>query len=431
LGADGEALTEILRWDTARAEDAARGLADALGALALFEATGVRVSPKVPLAVWAWLRAEHPVVVRRMARWAGVADLLAVSLTGRLVTDHTLAGRTMAYRLPAPGESLAGSFDAALLGAVGLGPEQLPDVARPDEVAGVLTSPVFAAAGVPLGTPVVVAGHDHAVGAWAAGVREPQDVADSIGTAEAVTTVLPPTWRDRGAIEHARSGDGAVAAAGMSLVRTVTGRHEALVAGSPSAGALLRAWGDALSAAGLDLPPLVPRSAEPTRAVVLPYPHGRRCPYPDPSATLRLIDPAGAEVAWPPVRDTGLWTQAILEGLSLHARWMLEAQSALAGATPSEVVVIGGAQSVTRGWTAVKAAVLPMGVRVVRAAEPVAAGAALLAAHRAGLLSGAAPSLPLSEAPPMPASPGHGSDQASWDALFRHFNALARGDRPQ
>src|SRR5699024_4632229 len=106
------------------------------GADALFAATGVRPSGKVPLATWAQLREEDPVRWAAMARWAGAADLVVLALTGRLATDHTLAGRTMAYRLPAPGDPVPEGFDAELLAAVGLRPEQLPEVVVPGEVAG-------------------------------------------------------------------------------------------------------------------------------------------------------------------------------------------------------------------------------------------------------------------------------------------------------
>ncbi len=231
LDADGRPLTELVRWDGRRGGPDAEGLAEHLGRVELFRATGVRASAKVPLVTWAWLRRTEPHLWRRVARWGGVADLVALAMTGDLVTDHTLAGRTMAYRLPPAGVPVPDAFDADLLAEVGLAPEQLPRVARPGEPAGPLVDDAFVAAGIPAGTPVVLAGHDHAVGTWAAGVRAPGDRADSIGTAEAVLTVLG------GPVDRP-----AVAREGMSLVRTTAGTHEALLAGSPAAGAMVAWW---------------------------------------------------------------------------------------------------------------------------------------------------------------------------------------------
>lgn len=122
----GRALTSMLSWRDTRDDADVHALADRLGADALFEATGVRPGPKPSLAVWLWLRSRHPASFAAMHRWAGVADAVHLALTGELRTDHTLAGRTLAYRLPPAGTPLAAVFDAGLLAEAGLRPEQLP-----------------------------------------------------------------------------------------------------------------------------------------------------------------------------------------------------------------------------------------------------------------------------------------------------------------
>ncbi len=427
LDRDGRPLTELLRWDGHRGEEDAARLAAEHGRDELFAATGVRPSAKVPLATWHRLRRTQPDLWRRVARWAGAADVVALAMTGRLVTDHTLAGRTMAYRLPVPGEPLPGEFDEGLLAAVDLRPEQLPAVARPGDAAGVVVDGDVAAAGIPAGTPVVVAGHDHAVGTWAAGVRAPGDHADSIGTAEAVLTVLA------GPVDRA-----AVARQGMSLVRTVEGAHEALLAGAPAAGAMVAWWlrtvlpGRTVEAA---LAGRVPDG--PTGVLVLPYPTGRQSPRPDPSARVRVVDDRGLDVteaALTPIPVDGdparvaTLTLAVLEGLALQARWMLDTQRLLAagaaGARPPHALrVLGGAAAGNEVWMALKAAVTPAPVRLVAAAEPVATGAAMLAAERVGLVPAGVLRLPA-----RPAAPGTrpGADGRYDDALER-FVAAATG----
>ncbi|QZN87694.1 carbohydrate kinase [Cellulomonas sp. C5510] len=383
LDADDRPLGPWLRWDGHRAAAEAAALADRLGAIALFEATGVRPSAKVPLATLAWLGSHEPATRAALRRWAGVADLACLHLTGELVTDHTLAGRTMAYRLPPAGDPLPEQLDADLLAEVGLRPDHLPRVARPGAVAGRVDAPAWVAAGVRSGTPVTVAGHDHAVGAWAAGVRAPGDVADSIGTAEAVCTVL--------ADDPVRP---AVARAGMSLVRTVAGLP-ALLAGSSSAGAMVRWWleqeapgwsADALFAAVAALP----EAEHPADVVVLPYVSGRQTPAPDPGARPVVLHRGN--------HGPVALAAAMVDGLALHARWMLEVQAGLAGDghRPRQVRVLGGPAGRNTAWMRAKALAGPVPVRLVDGAEPVAAGAALLALHRAGLLGGgAAPTLPL------------------------------------
>ena len=444
LGDADRPLCPLVRWDADRPGGGAGELIDRYGAGTLFAATGVRPSPKVPLAVWAYLRRTEPALWSALRRWAGVADLVVLSLTGRLVTDHTLAGRTMAYRLPPSGAPLSAGFDPDLLAAVGLRPEQLPEVATPGEPAGTVSAAAAAATGLPAGTPVVVAGHDHAVGAAAAGVRAPGQVADSVGTAEAVVRVLDT------APDRAR-----VAAAGMSLVRTVAGDREAVLAGFPGAGGFLRRWvvnhgglrGDEVLQAAARLPD------GPTGVLVLPYPNGRQAPHPDPSARVAVRGSG----------DDAVRTRAAAEGLALHARWMLAVAGAVphpsgtagatrraatspdrrgaevpdrfgaafpdrggagaplveavAGGTGAAEVTMLGAGSLPPLWPRLKAAVLPVPVRWARVDEPVAAGAALLAAARTGMVAD----------PVLPAEP-LGAPDPRYDPVFVSFVRYALGE---
>ena len=367
VDAHGEPLTELLRWDAGHgAAEAARmaGLAPAV-----FAATGVRLSAKSPLATWAWLRRDRREVWSRMERWMGAADLVAHALTGDPITDHTLAGRTGGYRLPAADRGLSTSFDVDLLALVGLDPDRLPRVAAPDAVAARSSALGSEAFGLAPGTPVIIAGHDHQVAAWAAGVRAPGDVADSLGTAEAVLTVLP-----------ARPDPESVRTQGMSLVRTIGGDHDGLVSGNGSSGGMLAHWlqsiepdlrAPALEAAERDRA----KHPAPTGAPVAPYLRGRQTPDPDPNA-----QPGLPPSAWPNERQA----RAVTEGICYQSRWMIQSHADL-GERPATVVQISGSR-LPRVWTDTLRDVMPWPVAPSSAAEPVATGAALLAAVRAGLL---------------------------------------------
>ncbi|WP_454085640.1 FGGY family carbohydrate kinase [Georgenia sp. Marseille-Q6866] len=401
LDGDGVPLGDLVHWDPTRAQDHATDLAATHGADVLFAATGVRPSGKVPLAVWAQLGTEEPDRWAAMARWAGAADLVVLALTGRLATDHTLAGRTMAYRLPAPGEPLPGGFDDELLAAVGLRPEQLPEVVAPGEVAGRRGGGHVGAAARDARRRRRPRPPRRRVGGRGA---EPGDVADSVGTAESVVRVL-----------GARPDPGAVAAAGMSLVRTVEGRHEALVAGSATAGAVLAWWaeqvgGFAALAPLLDAAATRPRS--PAAPLLLPYLRGRQAPSPDARACAVVVDEGR-------VHDDVDRTAAVVDGLALQARWMLTAQAELAGVDPAEgeVRVLGSATAGGSAWLHAKAAAGPASLRVVGEREAVAVGAAVLAAHRAGLAE------PLALA----SDPVGVSREPVYDALYSRFVTAALG----
>jgi xylulokinase len=360
LDRDGRPLGPLLMWsDPAPAAHADR-LARAYGPAALHARTGVLPGAKVPLARWHWLRSEHPQRLARMRTWAGAADLVGHALTGRTGTDGTLAQRTMAW------DPAAGRWHAELLADAGLTPERMPHVHRPGDPVGRVTPQAAARTGLRPGTPVVVAGHDHLVGAWTAGARGPGCVADSMGTAEAVVTVsaAPP---DRAA----------AAREGMSWGRHADGAHFVTVAGMSSSGALVEWFCDRFLPRLADAPRaqryaafarLVGDGDMPTGLTVEPYLHGRSAPHPDPDARL-AVHGIGVHHGLPEL------ARALLEGAAHQARWMTDVQYRLTGHPPKTVTLLGGSTRL-HAWTVLKAAVTPWPTEVCEEPEAPCLGAA-------------------------------------------------------
>ena len=222
LDPDGEPLGDLLRWDAGDPAEA-DALVASVGAAELYAATGVPIAAKSPLVHWRSLAAAGDARLRT-ARWCGIADLVAVALTGSYATDRTLAARTMAYRhggAPGADGAAAPGFDPDLLALAGLDSARFPRVLRPGEPAGTLSAQPAASLGLTPGIPVTIAGHDHAVGAWAAGARQPGDAADSVGTAEALYRVAAHVPRER------------ARAAGFSVAPTVDGAARGGARGQP------------------------------------------------------------------------------------------------------------------------------------------------------------------------------------------------------
>ncbi|GAA3193926.1 FGGY-family carbohydrate kinase [Nonomuraea roseoviolacea] len=429
LDAEGRPLTPFLWWTDPRGADEAAGLAR--DAVRLFEVTGHRATAKTPLAKWLWLRRHEPAVLDRMRWWAGAPDAVAHALTGTLRTHETLAARTLAYDVGRH------AYDPDLLALAGLTPEVLPPVAGAVEPVG---GAVPGLDGVTPGTPVVIAGHDHMVGCWAAGVRRPGDAGDSLGTAEAVMVpaAAPPDPRTGLAL-------------GVTADPSLDGRHVVLVGGLSSSGALLDWLLDLLtpvldsaslrdpalppgpgssstpgsgsasrsgSAAGdryAVLPRLLDGVRLPTGIVAEPYLRGRAAPAPDPGRRLTL---AGLDAA----HGAGDLLAAAVEGTCLHTRWTLAELTAVAGVAAERLVVFGGQVRIPL-WMLVKAAVSVPPVEVVRAGDAVCAGAALVAGQAGGSLDDV-PVLPREAEPRDPAL------AAAYDTVYERFLAAARTAGP-
>jgi xylulokinase len=358
LGADGEPVGELLHWRDRRAVREAGELRS--DEAAFFATTGLRPSAKLPLARWMWLRRNAPEVLRRMARWANAPDLVAAGLTGTVATSPTLAARTGAYDVRAAG------YAPALLDLAGLRAGRMPPVGAPGRV----TPAAAAGTGLVAGTPVVVAGHDHLVAAWAAGVRAPGQVADSMGTAEALIAPvrsMPPqsAW-----------------STGISAGPYVDGRSYCLVGGLSDSGGLID-WllglttDDPTSGRGLFTELVGPPERPPTGIVVLPYLRGRSAPEPDPGRTLSVHGVRPEHT----LADLG---RAVLEGLCMQVRWLLDTEMAVGGLRPEAVTVFGG-PAANPTWMWIKARLTPAPLTVLPGRQYAAAGAAMLAAREIGV----------------------------------------------
>ncbi|UBU09042.1 FGGY-family carbohydrate kinase [Nonomuraea gerenzanensis] len=427
LDASGDALTPLWWWNDPRGAAEIAGLG--LDAEALYARTGRWADAKAPLAKWLWLRAHAGDVLRAMRWWASVPDAVAYALTGVLRTHATLAARTLGYSVE------RGDYDVELLRLAGLGSERLPAVQAAVEPVGGVVARVR---GVPAGTPVVIAGHDHAVGGWAAGVRRPGDVADSLGTAEAV--MMPAErWPEAGvglatgvtadpSLDGARTvlvGGLATSGAVVDWLLGLLGLLGPAPAPAPASGASVGSGQDgtqpgpgggaARRAEGTGgyaaLSGLLAGVRLPTGILVEPYLRGRVAPAPDRDRRMAWAGIAAGHGA-------GDLLAAAIEGTCLHSRWILDELTALTGTTPERLAVFGGQVRIPL-WTRVKAALSPVPVEVVRADDAVCAGAALIAGQAGGSLDDV-PVLPREHLPP---DPGLG---AAYQPLYDRFRRTAR-----
>jgi xylulokinase len=355
LDAGGSALTPLLRWD--RGVDRSHLEALLTKHPRLPATTGIPATTKPAAVALLGLRAEHPEMFGAMRHWSGVADIVAHALTGERATDHTLAARTMLTGFGGR------SWNCDVVESLGVRAAVLPEVRAPGDPVGA-TSEAAERFGLSRGIPVHIAGHDHAVGAWAAGVREAGDTADSLGTAEAVVRVTD-------AVDIARAVD-----AGFSVGRTVDGTASTILGGSPACGAMI-AWWDAQHPDDRMLTRLGALEADDWvagAALVMPYPSGRQCPTPSPDARVQVLGDTGGPV------DRA---RSLLQSLVAHSRWMRETADELAGSPTRSLAVLGSLTERVPAWAPL-IATAGVPTSACGAEEPVAAGAALLAAVRAG-----------------------------------------------
>jgi xylulokinase len=381
---------EIMAWHDPRPQRQAAFLERQVGAAGLFARTGLRAEPKYTLPKLLWLREQRAADFSRLQRWAGVAELAALDLTGQLGTNASLASRTLAF------DVTKRVWDAELLGFASLKPEEMPRVQPLGEAVGTLTPAAAKRLGMLAGTPVAIAGHDHLATAIGAGVANPGDALDSMGSAEATLVVTSrPVLDDevrRGGFStgcHAIDGlwyiVGGLQSSGALVewfVRSFLGGPGRATT-APSSAAARAATSAAASAATANdgyvrFTELLSKAGSgPVEPIVQPYLRGRTAPHPDSTATLEF---GGLR------EEHGLpdMAAAIIDGAAFHVRWMLDELARVSGISLERVRLAGGGARNKR-WLTAKAALGPGRLEVVRAEECGALGAALVAGVAGGV----------------------------------------------
>jgi xylulokinase len=377
---------EMLAWHDTRPERQAAWLERQIGAAPLFARTGLRPEPKYTLPKLLWLREQKAADFTRLRHWAGVAELVALDLTGALATNASLACRTLAF------DVTTRAWDAQLLGLASLEPDEMPEVLALGRAVGGLTAAAAARLGLPSGTPVAIAGHDHMASALGAGVTKPGDVLDSMGSAEAALLVTEyPILVDevrRGGFStgcHALDGLAYVSGGLQSSGAVVEWFIDTFLAGGSAGPAGSAARAGRSSRSGSEPPDryaafvsLLDRAGPgPVEPIVRPYLRGRTAPHRDASASLEFEG----------LRETHTLVDlaaAVVDGAAYHVRWMLDELGRVTGTSLDHVKLTGGGAR-NRRWVAAKAALGPGRLEVVRTDEAAALGAALVAGVAGGV----------------------------------------------
>lgn len=180
LDPNGVATHPIIAWFDRRTEDQVHWWREHVGEERTTEITALPTRPVFGMLKLVWTREHAPEAFARTTRWLNMADYAAFRLSGAMITDHSLASRTLAFDI------IEREWSTELLDAAAIPASMLGDLVPSGQVVGHVHDDAASATGLPTGTPVVSGGQDHVCAALALGITEPGDLLDSIGTAEAL-----------------------------------------------------------------------------------------------------------------------------------------------------------------------------------------------------------------------------------------------------
>lgn len=185
----GRALGPALVLGDTRATAESEALVRELGDASIYGVTGARMDPSMPAAKLRWLRRRDPDRFAASTRFFGTKDYIRHLLTGDTGTDPVDATATSLYDIR------SGTWSKDLAEACGVNLATLPNLERPDKVAGPLREEPARALGLTPGIPVVVGAGDD-VEVLGCGVLQAGEAVEHLGTTGSILAVIPEPFGD-------------------------------------------------------------------------------------------------------------------------------------------------------------------------------------------------------------------------------------------
>jgi glycerol kinase len=357
----GRPLHPAILWQDSRCTALAQAMAehDAL----VYRKTGLKISPVFSAIKMAWLRRERPTLWAATHKLLGVQDWVLFGLTGRYVTDHSLASRTNLLDLRTR------TWDPQLLDLFGVPPSMLCELVAPGATVGGLLPGLAALTGLPSGLPVVSAGGDQQCAALGLGLLAPGHAVANTGTGSylighAPAPALDPLMRvscNVSAAPGAYIVEAATLTSGSAL-RWLMG----LLGQDADDDAALQALADAAAA--------VPAGSH--GLLWLPHFKGAGTPHWDPAARGALLG-----LSLSSTRDE--LARALLEAIAIELRQGLDLIEPLCGAV--QAVHVSGGMTRSALFNQIQADVLERPLRRFASNEATSEGAWMAACVATGL----------------------------------------------
>lgn len=369
---DGQWLYPFISWHDPRTDAQLRWWEEHIGAEKSFQIGGNTLWRFNTALRLMWMAEHEPGILARTDKWLLIEDFLNYQLCGRKATDFSMASCTLLF------DQRSHAWSDEILSLSGIDRRLLCDPFPSGTLLGEVTPEASRATALPVGTPVVLGGHDYLCGALPVGAFNPGVVLDVTGTWEIVLASIPepvltPQAQRLGVTVEAHVArnrsvvwGGAVAADMLEWYRGEYG---------------LEAQLQAEKAGGVDWDYLMSQAAASTPGahgvMFLPHMSAAGCPVVDSHAM-------GAFVGLTHTTRRGDILRAIIEGLDYQVLDILTALRSGLGITPDRLVAVGGATRNTF-WMQNKADVTGLPIDVPDVEEATTLGAAILAGIGVGL----------------------------------------------
>ncbi len=368
----GSCLYPFISWHDPRTEPQLRWWERTIGAEKTFGVGGNtlwRFSTALRLL---WMAEHEPDILAHTDKWLLIEDFLNFKLCGCRATDYSMASCTLLF------DQRKRDWSEEILSQAGIDRNLLCEAHPSGTPLGEVSADAAAATGLPIGTPVVLGGHDYLCSALPVGAFTPGVVLDVTGTWEIILTTIPrpiltPDVQKLGVtVETHVARDtyavwgGVVASDMLEWYRKEYGL-EAQQRAEKDGG---EEWDYLMAEASTS-------AAGAGGVMFLPHMSAAGCPVVDARSL-------GAYVGLSSFTRRGDMLRAIIEGLDYQVIDILAALKSCLPIVPDRLVAVGGA---TRNsfWMQNKADISGLPIEVPEVEEATPLGAAILAGIGVGL----------------------------------------------
>lgn len=177
----GELLYPVISWQCDRTEAIMRNIDNYIPLNELYKISGVYPYAFNTINKMIWFKNNRPDVIDQSHQFLFMPSLLIYKLTGVLQNDATMLGTSMMADL---GER---EVSTKILSALGIDKDVFGTIAEPGDRVGAVNEIASKSTGIPIGTPVFIAGHDTQFAIFGSGAELNQPVLSS-GTWEVLMT---------------------------------------------------------------------------------------------------------------------------------------------------------------------------------------------------------------------------------------------------
>ncbi|MFQ5831989.1 MAG: xylulokinase [Candidatus Thorarchaeota archaeon] len=405
----GRPLRPAIVWQDRRTVSQCDWIRDRVSLGNIYSVTGLTVDPYFTAPKIIWIEQNEPDIFRNTHKFLLVHDYIIYRLTGRTLTDHSNASRTLLFDIS------KAEWSQTLLDSFELPIEKLPEPVLPGTPVGEVSQNASKESGLSVDTTVVAGGGDQQCAALGVGVTRPGRIKSTTGTG---TFML--AYSDNERLDPSRR---------VLCSRHVVPNAFVVEASMFTTGSVLRWFRDQLGSIEIDI--AKERGVDPYEVLT----EGAADIPPGAEGVIHIPHFAGAGAPhWNP-HARGVFAglalghtrahllRSILEGVSYEIRTNLEVMRELE--IPAEEIRVTGGAARSEVWMQIQTDVL--GVPVIRTEmeEATALGAAILACNGVGLFKSIAHAAEEMVRPKEPLIPNK-EHQATYASGFERYKQLYR-----